>query len=413
MTAGAPPAVTLLGFTVEDAMMREVLRREPTMPVQTHAFAWAVLDALRVAECRTTVLSVPPVSTYPRYPQLVFRGGAVAQDTVDGALIPFVNLPLVRHATRFVGGCLTGLPALRRWRSTVLLVHGVHSPFLWLGVLARAATGTRIVAVLTDAPGVRLPGEPRVLTALRRLDVAVVRAALRRYDGVVTVTEDLARDFAPGRRSMLMEGIIGRPEGRPGSRPVRPAPAVKPPRATFDIVYAGGLSRDYGVDRLVDAVRGMPDPDVRLLLFGRGRLDPWLHRQAAADPRIVAPEFVPRESLPDRLRTARVLVNPRPVDGDLARYGFPSKLLEYLDTGVPVVTTALPCIPDAYRAGMVFAEADTAAGLAAAIARVRALPDADAGAIGAKGRELLRDRCGPARQGQRLRRFFEELAATR
>lgn len=78
-----------------------------------------------------------------------------------------------------------------------------------------------------------------------------------------------------------------------------------------------------------------------------------------------------------------------------------------------MVTTALPCIPDAYRAGMVFAEADTAAGLAAAIARVRALPDADAGAIGAKGRELLRDRCGPARQGQRLRRFFEELAATR
>ncbi|MET7424814.1 glycosyltransferase [Dactylosporangium sp. NPDC005555] len=410
MTPGAPPAVTLLGFTVGDAMMREVLRREPAMPVQTHAFAWAVLDALRAAECRTTVLSVPPVSTYPRYPQLLFRGGTLAEDTaedtagdtVDGALIPFVNLPLVRHATRFVGGCLTGLPALRRWRSTVLLVHGVHSPFLWLGVLARAVTGTRVVAVLTDAPGVRLPGEHRVLTALRRLDVAVVRAALRRYDGVVSVTEDLARDFAPGRRSLLMEGILSR-------RPEPPAPAAGKPGATFDIAYAGGLSRDYGVDRLVEAVRGMPDPGVRLLLFGRGPLDPWLRRQAAADPRIAAPEFVPRESLAERLRTARVLVNPRPAGGDLARYGFPSKLLEYLATGVPVVTTALPCIPEAYRAGMIFAETDTAAGLAGAIARVRALPAADAAAIGAKGRELLHDRCGPARQGQRLRRFFEEL----
>ena len=30
-----PPAVTLLGFTIGDDMMRDVLRREPTMPVQT------------------------------------------------------------------------------------------------------------------------------------------------------------------------------------------------------------------------------------------------------------------------------------------------------------------------------------------------------------------------------------------
>ena len=413
MTAGADLLpVTLLGFTVDDGTMRRVLQREPTMPVQTHTFAWAVLGALQSAACRTTVLSVPPVSPFPRYPQLVFRGGAVEQGAVNGNLIPYLNLPLLRHATRFLGGCWTALPALRRWRSSVLLVHGVHSPFLWRGVLARAATGTRIVTMLTDAPGVSLPGESAATAVLRRIDTLVVRAALRRYDGIVAVTADLAHDFAPGRQWMLMEGIVGEPSEHGPEIPDVPG-VPDTPDGRFDIAYAGGLTREYGVDRLVGAVRSLPDPNVRLLLYGRGDLESWLHHQAAEDPRISVPQFVPRDVLHARLRAASVLVNPRPVAQDIARYGFPSKLVDYLATGVPVITTALPGIPEAYHCGMVLAGADTAAGLAGAISRVRALSPSDARALGARGRQLLHARCASTRQGLRLRRFFETLGARR
>jgi glycosyltransferase involved in cell wall biosynthesis len=391
--------VTLLGFTVPDDMLRQIMPREPTMPVQTHTFAWAVVAALHSAGCDPTLLSVPPVSTFPRYPRLLFGTGPIAQGPVEGRLIPFVNLPLVRHATRFLGGCWTALPALRRWHSDVLLVHGVHSAFLWLGVLARAVRPVRVVAVLTDAPGVSRPGEPRIVGLLRRVDVAVVRAALRRLDGVVAVTADLACDFAPGRPWLLMEGIRGADEAPP--RP--PAPD------TFDIAYSGGLTRAYGVDRLVRAVRALPDPRIRLLLYGRGDLEPWLREQALADPRIQAPQFVPREALAQRLRAARLLVNPRPVGQDLARYGFPSKLLDYLACDVPVLTTALPGIPAAYRDAMLFAGTDTATGLGEAIARALAMPAADARALTRRGAALLRERCHPDRQGVRLRAFLEDL----
>ena len=175
------------------------------------------------------------------------------------------------------------------------------------------------------------------------------------------------------------------------------------------MVYAGGLTRAYGVDRLVEAFRGMDDPDLRLFLLGRGELEEWLRTQAKADSRIAPPELLDRGGLVRRLARASVLVNPRPVDQSFVRYSFPSKLIEYLSTGIPVVTTRLPGIPADYDPYLCFAESDTAKGLRDALLRVLAMSPADRGALGSAGAAFVRQTRGPAAQGERIRSFLVEL----
>ncbi|MFC3501710.1 glycosyltransferase [Micromonospora krabiensis] len=398
MTAGSGTRVTLLGFTVPDEVLADATARDVVHATQTHTFAWALVTALRASGCQVRLLSAAPVSTWPRNRRVLFHGGPFDHDGVKGRLLGFVNLLGLKHMTRY-------LAARRRLageldEEEVLLVHGVHAPFLWAGALL-ARRRVRVVPVLTDPPGVVLPDDGWLVRLLRRVDVVLVRAALRRCTGVIALTGPLAEDFAPGRPRLVMEGIF-HPATGVGSR-VDIASGVR------EVVYAGGLSRAYGVDRLVDAFRALPDPDLRLRLFGRGELTPWLREQATVDPRIAPPELLDRTVLADRLARAAVLVNPRPVEQGFVRYSFPSKTIEYLSAGVPVVSTRLPGIPADYLPHLVLAEPDTIDGLREALAHALALTAGEVARRGLAGREFLRLTRSPAAQGRRVKDFLDSL----
>jgi glycosyltransferase involved in cell wall biosynthesis len=396
---------TLLGFAVPEEIIRDTLAEDPGMPVQTHTFAWALVNALLSAGKRVTLLSTMPVSTYPRNRRVRFKGRRFKSDGVEGELLGFVNLLGIKHATRFLSACVVGTPAVVRWNSQVLLVHGVHAPFLWFGVLVKCLRGITLIPVLTDPPGVNSPGDGPLTRFLRRVDVFVVKSALRRCDGVVAMTRALAEDFAPGRPQLLMDGILNLSHlGAFDGDEIRSRAGD-----TFDVVYAGGLSRAYGVDRLVEAVRGLEGPAIRLLTFGRGELEPWLREQSIKDRRICPPEFLSRGELAHRLARADVLVNPRPIDQSFVNYSFPSKILEYLSAGAPVVTTRLPGIPGDYDGRLLFTESDTVEGIRAAISCVMNMSPEAAGALGAAGATFVRETRSAEAQGARIRSFLSDL----
>ncbi|WP_434743546.1 glycosyltransferase [Micromonospora sp. SH-82] len=396
------PRVTLLGFTVADEEFARATAGDALLATQTHTFAWALVRSLTTAGCPVRLVSTVPVSTYPRNPHVLLRGGRFRQDGVEGRLLGFVNLIGLKHLTRFLAARREVARILRERHTDVLVVHGVHSPFLWSGAWAARRGDLRVVVVLTDPPGVAQPTDGGLVRLLRGLDVRLVRAALRRCAGVVALTPALADDLAPGRPRLVMEGICT-PPGPAGSSPAPPG--------VREIAYAGGLTRAYGVDRLVTAFRALPDPDLRLCLYGRGDLTDWLHVQAVQDPRIMPPTVLDRAEVVGRLTSASVLVNPRPVDQDFVRYSFPSKLIEYLATGVPVVTTRLPGIPADYTPWLRFADPDTAEGLRAALASVLALPPDAARALGSQAAHFVRTSRGPAAQGERMRTFLADLVA--
>jgi glycosyltransferase involved in cell wall biosynthesis len=420
-TGGADPSpaapnpgrlrVTLLGFTVPDASMARILAEDPAMPIQTHSFAWGVVNALRAAGCDVSLLSTLPVSTYPRSRRVLVRGG---KDDIEGTparLLGFANVVVLRQCTRFLGACLRGLPALRSWRTQVLLVHGVHTPFLYFGAFAARCLGIAVVPILTDPPGVPQPHDGRLIATLRRIDIALVRYALRHASGVVTVTLPLARDFAPDKRALVVEGIYTDPTAAP------PGPAMNrqlsgdaATSGPFAVAYAGGLSRSYGVDRLVEAVTTSDNPRLRLLLYGRGELQPWIAERAAADPRIRPVRFLDRTELAAELRRADLLVNPRPLGQDFVRYSFPSKLLDYMSSGRAVLTTRLPGIPASYADHLLFTDSDTVEAIQRGIESVMAMPPAERGAVAAAGAAFVAQSAGVGAQGRRIVAFLRPLA---
>jgi glycosyltransferase involved in cell wall biosynthesis len=114
------------------------------------------------------------------------------------------------------------------------------------------------------------------------------------------------------------------------------------------VMYAGGVYEKYGIKNLVDAFLTLAIDDVDLYIFGDGPYVEEIKKIQGSYPRIkymgcVSPEEVVRYE-----KEAMLLVNPRPTDEEFAKYSFPSKTMEYMLSGTPVVSTRLPGIPEEY-----------------------------------------------------------------
>lgn len=119
------------------------------------------------------------------------------------------------------------------------------------------------------------------------------------------------------------------------------------------IAYCGTASNNKdGVDKLIKAygIVAQKHPDVKLYIIGEtpsesdktGNLE--LMKSLQIENKVVFTGRVKAEDMPQLLKNAEVLALARP-DNKQAKYGFPTKLGEYLLTGNPVVVTAVGDIP--------------------------------------------------------------------
>lgn len=389
------PSILLLGFTVSEQDIATLIARSAVLPAQTHNFAKGLSELLSgVGD--VSYLSFLPVPDYPEYPQIVFRSGRFEGPDGPGLKLGFVNLLGAKHLSRSLMLRWRARRFLREVRPEIVVVHGVHTPLLSFARRLRKR-GARTVAVLTDPPGVIRPSDSGIRRLLKGYDISRVTSALSSFDSVVALSEPLATDFAPGVPALVT----------PGFAPDIPdVVASEPSSPTFDIAYAGGLNRNYGVEALVAAVRSLEDPSLRLHLFGRGNLEEWIRSQAEIDDRIAYHGALPVEELRERLAGMDALVNPRRLDGPAVRHSFPSKLLEYAALGVPTVTTPLPTLGEDFSQRLSVTKDDAAESIAQALAELRALPTDRRAEIGREARRWVREELTPKAQGRRLAVFL-------
>jgi len=89
------------------------------------------------------------------------------------------------------------------------------------------------------------------------------------------------------------------------------------------------------------------------------------------------------------LQKAAVLVNPRPSRLLENRYNFPSKLMEYLAAGRPILSTATSDVAEHYGSDVIVLDDETPEGLARSIESTVAAPAEVRATIGSRCRAVV------------------------
>lgn len=358
--------VMLLGFTVPEGVAQEIFALDENPAIQTHKFAWSLARALRLGFGEVVLVSCCPIQNYPLGRKVFFGDAEFEEGGISGFLLGFVNILFLKHLTRLFS-CLLKVPKLiSRYKVRWLFVHGTHSPFLIFGFFARLF-GVRLIVVITDPPGLAIPSDNYLVRALKRLDAFLLGLLLARSDGVIALAPQLATRLAPHRPALIFPGILS-------SRTCAYVAQSKMERkddCPFTIIYAGGLNKAYGVDRLIDAVLSIRDVPVRIKFFGHGDQEMRIRALAeATDTKVLYGGFVDDDVLIPELQAASLLINPRPASQDFAGMSFPSKLIEYLAMNRPVLTTRIPSIPPNFSEHFLFIDDESVEGIRRAILSV-------------------------------------------
>jgi glycosyltransferase involved in cell wall biosynthesis len=108
------------------------------------------------------------------------------------------------------------------------------------------------------------------------------------------------------------------------------------------IMYSGSLSPTTGVDILLEAIQLNERKDIEFHISGKGELRYEVDKLAKSDSRVKYLGFINSEEYHAHLEKAHILVNPRNMNYKQNANNFPSKVLEYLASGRPTISTRFP-----------------------------------------------------------------------
>ena len=118
-------------------------------------------------------------------------------------------------------------------------------------------------------------------------------------------------------------------------------------KAKKRIVYTGALNFKFNIENLVKAFERI-HTEAELIICGDGDATEYIKSSSKRNSNIVYCGVVPHEKVLEIQKHADVLVNPRLNQDDYTRYSFPSKTVEYMRTGHPVICYKLAGISDEY-----------------------------------------------------------------
>lgn len=364
----------------------------------------------------SAVFSVRTVPSFPRGRGVLFGPSAqVVAGRYPAREVPFVNLAPVKAVT--AGAAL--LPALVRWawrnrgRPRAVLLYNVSLPPGAVSVLAGRLTGTPTFAVVAD---IQVPGSGFVPdNLLRRLDYRLQTGTLPHLDGLVVLTRRMVSDFAPGRPWLLVEGgvpddAVAAPADSAADGPDG-ADEAEAGEAPVVFMYSGSLTDLKGVPLLLAGFERARGAHLRLWIAGGGPLQAEVQAAAARDPRIRWLGSLTHDEVMRAYAGVDVFVNPHSTRHASARYLFPSKLLEYLSYGRPVITTCnTPEVREEYGEVGYVMEREDPAELAALMERVGAMTPRERRERGARCRALVAERKTWNLQGRRILEFIRAVA---
>ena len=331
--------------TCSDRVYQQLFSQVKVKPAfQSQKYHRLLIEGLAAA-AKVDVVANPPVNRsvlsakFVRLPREE-EGGASYR------YIPAIRNPLVKAVAVGCGTFFRTLFLIRK--DSAVIVDGLNRMTALSAMLAARLRGKPCVGIVTDLPDM-LGGSS--------FSKKLANFVIDHCTHYVLLTEAM-NDYLnqKGKPYVILEGHA---DITMADR----IPAMEKktePRICF---YAGGVSKQYGLSNLVEGFRKANLPNARLHIYGPGDYVKELQQIAAEDQRVYYGGMLLNTEIVKKEQEATLLVNPRPTGEEYVKYSFPSKTMEYMASGTPVLTTVLPGMPKEYHPYVYLLEDETADGI--------------------------------------------------
>ena len=347
-------------------------------------------------------LSAPP-ATYGTSKKLIFKNETENVHGIEYDYTGFISLPLIKQL--FVKAGVKR--KIARWakrtrgKERAIICYAL-SPTLSAAALSAAKKhAIKCAALVTDIPQLMNVAHDQsgIKAKLYSIYSKSTYDKMTQYDMYIFLTAAMSDLVNPKNKPYVVV------EGMTDSRMADATNELADKYSPKVVLYAGALFEKYGVKNLVEGFIRADIPGCELWLFGNGELEGWLNWLNNGRVRYFG--VVPNSEVVAHEIKSTLLVNPRPSAEEFTKYSFPSKNMEYMMSGTPVLTCRLPGMPDEYLDYVFIAEDESSEGFAKALNEVlekgaEALDD-----MGCRAKEFVSREKSNIKQAEKIARFIK------
>lgn len=304
---------------------------------QVNSFQWNCIDGLLENGVEDlTIVNALPVGTFPRmYSEMIIPSKTWTYHGKSHFQLGSFNLPVFKQWGRY----RARKKLLKKINDKEILIYSPYQPFL--KAIEKLDKRYHVTLIVPDLPEYYDYAKVGTFSKiLRKINNRSIDKCMDRIDRFVLLTEAMKEPLDVGCRPyVVVEGICSSNKAKCSRNPL------------FDkrtILYAGSLNKQFGIDILLEAFKLIEKQNYELWICGSGDYQDVVRETANKDSRIKYFGFISKEKVLELQSKATVLVNPRQNIGAYTKYSFPSKTMEYLLSGVPVVAYKLDGIPEEY-----------------------------------------------------------------
>ena len=338
---------------------------------QANQFQFNIINGFEQATNeKIDILASVPLGSYPKNCLSIKIRKSDFESHEHIKYIGFRNIGYLRNMDRIKGYYRSACEYIESSNEKcTLFIYSLYLPFLQVNKKLKAkykdkVTTVLIVPDLVGKYGIA-PHNP-IRKIIYKMQSKKQLKLQKTADFYVLLTEAMKKPLEiTDKPYVIVEGI---------------APSVEPcplsnEQETKIILYTGTLSRETGLFDLLEAFSKIKDDTYRLYIAGSGRDVSYVKKSAQKDSRIKFLGYVDRGKIRKLQEECSVLVNARTDSLEYTKYSFPSKTMEYLMTGKPVVMHKLSGVPDEYSKYLILTKEQTAKGLKDALEEACSIPE--------------------------------------
>lgn len=363
---------------------------------------WSIINGLEANTSEPVkIINLMFIGSYPRkYKDMMIKEFNF-QHSINSSNknLGFINLSLIKEFSRLISIKKYIKNNKKSLSNKVILLYSIQSVWLTAAkMIKKLRLDSHICMIVPDLPNfMSMEYDNRVLYRLYKKYLVRKTNKFTKYlDSFVYLTEEMKFYFDLKKPYTVVEGMksIDLLNEKQMTRYID--------KEKKTIVYSGSLTKKYGVLDLLEAFMTIQDNNYSLVICGEGETKDLISEYTKKDNRMEYLGLLKKEEVIFLQQHATVLVNPRKNDGEYTKYSFPSKIIEYLSSGTPVIAYKLDGIPNEYDEYIYYINTASTNNMAAKIIEICEKPISERFEFGLKARNFILEKKNPKVQTKKI-----------
>lgn len=328
------------------------------------------------------------------YSKIFINRYSERENGVNYNYLPLINIPIIKNIYTIISSFFKTLKLCKQNKKNILICDVLNISVSIGALLASKIKNIDNIGIVTDIPSYLAKDRDTIL-------VKINNYLINSFSSYIFLTDDMSKVIdIKGKNYIVLEGHVDKNmKSIPNSIECKYDKKV--------CIYAGGLHRIYGIETLTQAFINSNIDNSELHIYGSGDFEDELVEICKNHNNIKyfgvkENDYVVKEQL-----KATLLINPRPTNEEYTKYSFPSKNMEYMVSGTPVLTTKLPGMPKEYEDYVYIIEDETTEGLARHLCEVLNKPREELHIMGCNAKKFVLEEKNNIVQSKKILKMFE------